>query len=810
MASSGRVRRLLKWGGLTAAAIAVVSLLAAMLGAIWVAGRLDGSLPILDGRKRVHGLDDAVSIERDDLGVPTIRATSRIDVARACGFLHAQDRFFQMDLLRRSAAGELAELVGPAALRTDRSIRVHRFRNLAGRILDRLPHEEQVLLRAYAAGVRAGLAELRYPPFEYLLLRTEPAPWAAEDSLLAVFAMYIDLQDDAGTHDSTLGLMHDLLPEELFDFLAPLGTEWDAPLVGPPFATPPVPSAEVFDLREDRAAATLLRRGDDPEARHLHSGSNNWAVAGTRTADGGALLANDMHLPLSMPNTWYRASFAWTDETGESFQVTGVTLPGTPAMVAGSNGHIAWGFTNSELDLTDLVVLETDGNRYVAGDRLLDFERFEERIRVAGADDELLEVPWTVWGPVIDRDHRGLERVSHWVAHELDAVNMGLLRMERARGLDEALEAASETRIPTQNCVVADRDGRVGWTLMGPVPRRHRGDGRVPGSSRDDPGWDGLLRPSDYPRIVDPREGVLWTANNRVVGGSGFETLTGGSFALGARARQIRDGLRAVELATPAAMLAIQLDDRAVLLERWRELLLQTLDEDALREDPRRRDLRRVVEQDWTGRASIDSSGFRMVRAFRLILAGDVFDAITARCREADERFRFVRASHQWEGPLWTLVTEQPPHLLSPDLTNWNEQLLAAADRVIDDFTPDGAAALAWTTWGDRNTVRIRHPISLVLPDSLGFVADRLDVLPEPLPGDTYMPRVQGLGHGASERFVVSPGREEQGIFHMPGGQSGHPMSPYYRKGHAAWAHGEPTPFLPGPTVHRLTLLPAD
>jgi len=801
-------RRLLKWGGLTLTGIVVAALLTAVLGAVWVASRLDGSLPQLNGEEKIPGLSAAVSIERDELGVPTIRASNRIDVARACGFLHAQDRFFQMDLLRRSAAGELAELVGPAAVPGDREARVHRFRALARRILKQLPRDDQLLLEAYTGGVQAGLAELRYDPFEYLFLRTEPAAWAVEDSLLVVFAMYLTLQDETGAYESTLGLMHDLLPAELFEFLVPPGTEWDAPLVGEPLATPPPPPADVFDLRRGPPVTTLRNQLDDPEAAALHAGSNNWAVAGTRTADGGALVANDMHLPLGMPNIWYRASFVWTDAGGDELRVTGVTLPGTPLMIAGSNGHVAWGFTNSELDLADLVVLELEGDRYEANGQLLEFEHFEERIRVQGGEDQRLDAVWTVWGPVIDRDHLGRQRALRWVAHEIDAVNMGLLRMEQARGLDGALEIAALARIPTQNCVVADRDGRIGWTLIGPLPSRDGIDGRVPRSWSDGGGWSGSLEPSDYPRVIDPGEGLIWTANNRVTGGAAYDAMAHGSVALGARARQIRDGLRDLERATPEAMLRIQLDDRALLHERWRDLLLQLLDETALAEDPRREELRRVVEEDWTGHASIDSAGFRMVRAYRLFLADDVFGAITARCREADERFRFMRTT-QWEGPLWRLVTEQPLHLLSPTMKSWDAQLLAAADQVIDHFTTDGDPTLARHTWGERNSVRIRHPISRGLPASLGFVADRLDILAGPLPGDGNMPRVQGPGHGASERFVVSPGQEELGLFHMPGGQSGHPMSPYYRKGHAAWAHGEPTPFLPGPPVHRLTLSPA-
>jgi penicillin amidase len=364
--------------------------------------------------------------------------------------------------------------------------------------------------------------------------------------------------------------------------------------------------------------------------------------------------------------------------------------------------------------------------------------------------------------------------------------------MEQAADLDEALRIAATARIPTQNCVVADSSGRIGWTLMGPIPRRFGHDGRLPRSwAAGDAGWDGLLDPAQVPRVVDPPSGRLWTANNRVVDGEMLRALGDDGFALGARARQIRDSLMALERATAEDMLRIQLDDRALVLERWRDLLLRTLTDEAVAARPRRSELRRLVAESWTGHASIDSVGYRMVRAFRLTAAEDLLGAITRRCTAVDSSFSLLSLS-QWEGPLWRLVTERPA----------DEALLAAADRMLDGLEAQSDRPLDTRTWGERNTVRIQHPLSLAVPQ-LGRL---LDLPAEPLPGDLLMPRIQSPGFGASERFVVSPGREEAGIFHMPGGQSGHFLSPYYRKGHAAWSRGEPTPFLPGTTVHRLTL----
>ncbi|HEX7184386.1 MAG TPA: penicillin acylase family protein [Thermoanaerobaculia bacterium] len=780
-------------------------------GALWVRSEVKASLPQLDGERAVAGLSAPVTVERDSLGVPTIRAASRRDAVRALGFLHAQERFFQMDLLRRSSAGELSEVFGPGALKADRAIRIHRFRHVARQTLARATAEERQLMDAYTGGVNAGLASLRAKPFEYLALRTDPAPWKPEDTLLVVFAMFIDLHDEDGSRESSLGLMRDLLPAPLYAFLDPRGTEWDAPIVGEPFAMPPIPGPEVIDLRKSpaslpKAAALDSPRWRETEDEEILVGSNNWAVAGTHTADGRALLADDMHLGIRVPNTWYRASIVRPDGRGGEVRLTGVTLPGTPSVVVGSNGHVAWGFTNSYGDWSDLVILETDPRdpevyRTPRGPRR--FAKIRETIKAKGQADETLEVRSTIWGPVLDQDHRGRPRAFSWIAHHPEAVSFGgFFGMDDARTVEEAMAVANRSGIPPQNFVVADETGRIGWTIMGAIPRRVGFDGRVPTSWTDGSHrWDGWLTPEEFPRVIDPPSGRIWSANARVVDGEMLAKLGDGGFDLGARARQIRDRLLAIDKATPRDLLAVQLDDRAVFLERWRKVLLDTLTPEAVAADPRRRELRRLVEETWTGHASIDSVSYRMVRGFRGFLSEQVFAPLLAHCEHADERFEGM--TRQFEGPLWALVTQRPMHLLDPKFKSWDEQLLSAVDELLDYYGEQGGN-LADRTWGERNATQIQHPMSQAVP----FLSRWLDVPPRHLPGDSNMPRVQGPGEGASERLVVSPGQEEKGIFHMPVGQSGHPMSPFYQAGHKAWEEGQPTPFLPGKAVHRLTLTP--
>ncbi len=785
-------------------------------GALWLRSELRGSLPQLDGERAVTGLGAAVEIERDDLGVPTVLAASRADASRALGFLHAQDRFFQMDLLRRQAAGELAELFGPAAVDLDERHRRHRFRHRAQAVLERSAPAERAVLEAYAEGVNAGLAALSEKPFEYLAARAPVAPWRSEDSVLAVYAMFFELQEGDGADEAALDLLARRLPRPLFDFLAPAGTEWDAPLAGDAFVTPPVPGPEVFDLRArgervvERPWPTRPGALEEPYERAM-LGSNNWAVAGTRTADGRAWLANDMHLGFSLPNTWYRAVLRWRDEGGGERFAAGVTLPGTPSVVTGSNGHVAWGFTNTYGDWLDLIELEIDQAspavyRTPEGPKAL--VAVEETIAVKGGVPVLSRIEETIWGPVIDEGPDGRRRALAWTAHHPEAVGFAMLGVESAASVDEAIAVAQRGGIPAQNLVVADDSGRIGWTVAGRIPRRVGFDGRLPVSWADGARrWDGWLAGDEVPRIVDPPSGQLWTANARTVDGEALARLGDGGYDLGARARQIRDGLSNLGKATPRDLLALQLDDRALFLERWRDLLLATLTPEAVAANARRAELRRLVETTWTGHAALDSVAYRATRLFRSFLAQQVFGALAGE-PAALETARFVpgqglQPTRQFEGPLWKLVHERPLHLLDPRLASWDEQRLAAVDAALDALAAKGTD-LADRTWGERNTVRIQHPLSRAVPLLSGF----LDLPPRQLPGDDDMPRVQTPAYGASERFVVSPGREEESFFHMPGGQSGHPLSPYYRKGHEAWERGEPTPFLPGPAVHRLRLVP--
>lgn len=789
------VRRLL----VRLAALVVVLTVAAGL---FVYLLLSRSLPKLDGVIEVDRLAADVTIERDAVGTPTIVARNRDDLGFATGFVHGQDRFFQMDLTRRSAAGELAEIFGPVAIGLDRRNRLHRFRARAQAVVARADAAEQRLMQAYVAGVNAGLESLAVKPFEYFLLRVEPRPWQVEDSILVGYAMALDLNDETASREIGRGLAATVLPAGVIDWLYPRGTRWDAPLEGDAFDPAATPAPEEFQLRGSVAPGVT---GGHEVTEDPSFGSNNWAVSGNLSRSGKAIVANDMHLGLAVPGVFYRARLVVTGAGARD--LCGVTLPGTPMLIAGSNGHVAWAFTNSYGDWSDAVILrpgDTPGT-YLTPDGPLPFDSHGERIRVKGSADQELLVRETIWGPVLDGvDYPHGELAVSWTAHKPEAFNLGQLALERVSGVSAALDAANRAGIPPQNFVSGDRDGNIGWTIAGRIPRRGDDDPLLPADWSETGGWHGWLEPAEYPRILNPESGRIWTANARVVEDDALRKIGDGGYDVGARASQIRDKLLERDEFVPHDMLVIQLDDRALFLSRWRDLLLSVLDDEAMRGNAARREYRELAAN-WIPRAAPESVGYRLVRAFRQEVRDLVFDMLTASVR-AEYGDVGLRPSRRFEGALWALVNERPPHLLAAGFGSWQELMLHAVDRRLEFYAENYDGRLPDRTWGERNTASIRHPISAALPLLSAF----LDMPRQPLPGDRDMPRAQAPAFGSAERFAVSPGDEANGYLHIPAGQSGHPLSEFYRASHADWVEGRASRFLPGPARHRLTLSATD
>jgi len=778
----------------------LVAIPAVVVAAAFAVGwiMLRASLPLLDGVVRVSGISAGVTVDRDGLGVPTIRGADRSDLAYATGFLHAQDRFFQMDLLRRTAAGELAELFGPAALDVDRRHRLHQFRKRAAAVLAAAPAEERHLIDFYTRGVNDGLNALSVRPFEYLVLRATPAPWQPEDSALVIYAMYFDLQYHELQSTLSRTLLRQRLPDDMFAFLLPDASHWDAPLdqAASPAVKAPVLPVTAPDWQGARAPSAAQREDT------MIFGSNSWAVAGPLSRRGAAMLADDMHLGLRLPNTWYRLSLVYPDATGKTWQVTGVSLPGTPAIVVGSNGHVAWGFTNSSGHYLDLIALDDDTMQTLsyqsANGATEQANREVERIAVKGAQPVELPIVGTRWGPAIELAKKVY--AVHWVAQEPNAVNLNLLRMERAESAAVALRVGQASGIPTQNLIVADSEGHIGWTLAGPLPRRSASGDGLPVSGREDRTWSGYLAPEDYPARLDPPLGRLWSANNRQLSGPEQDEIGGKDADMGARASQIRDDLLRNDRFDERSLLAIQLDDRALWLDFWRRLLLDTLDDAALAGHPERAEMKRLVAQ-WNGHADADAVGYTLVRSFYRAMSDAWFGGLDAELRRLDPGASYRAATPRVEAVMEALAEQ---HAWVPSgLHDWRQFLLDRIDAAIAADTKDGAP-LRDARWGAANRAAIAHPFVQFMP----WLARWLAAPPDLLSGDVNMPRVQGPAFGASERMVVAPGHEDTGILQMPGGQSGHPLSPFFLAGHETWVRGEPGPFLPGPAIHHLAFEP--
>ena len=844
------------------AAVVVVVLLPLAI----VHGVLRDSLPPLDGAVPSVGLTAPVKIERDHLGVVTIEAANRVDLAYATGFVHGQDRYFQMDLSRRFPAGELSALFGPVALDHDRQARLFRFRKVAQAVLQQATDEQRAVVEAYTRGVNAGLQSLHSRPWEYWLLGGPPVEWKAEDTILVVYSMWWDLQAN--------GIRRELLRREInariggkecdagwkcsLRFFYPARTEWDAPdgVVADPASAvasdivPPaagIPGPDVLNVRgptpapADDKAKPLQGTGtvpaNGPAARvgtvatvdpapsaglwartvwalvgpatldNLHDvGSNSWAVAGRLTATGAALVANDMHLSQRVPAVWYHARLRVTGSTTQpALDMTGVTLPGAPLLVAGSNGHVAWGFTNSygdwlNVDLVPCTAVGESDLQTPSGSVSLTVDR--EEIQVKGQAPVVEEVKSGPAGILVQAEpERQMCWFGSWLATLPAATNLNLIGMERAASVEDALNLAPTVGIPHQNLVVGDREGHIAWTIFGRIPTNigaERANGHSP--------W---TIPETHPRIVDPQVGRLWTGNARVTDDERQEAAIGGDLAsmgseydLGARAHQIREDLMALQGSiTPAEMLKIQLDDRAVFLTRWKDFLLDLIDPAAVKDHPRRADFRKQLES-WDGRADTGSVSYRLVRGYHNQVQEAIWKMIMRALQVPPEDSKFIPP--QFEQPLWQLVHQQPLHMLAAEYPNWRDFLLASLDDTITGLDTSCHDQLSQCTWGQHQLVRIQHPLSRALP----ILAPLLDMPTVELPGDHDMPRVQEGAFGASERFAVSPGHEDQAYFHMPGGQSGHPLSPYYRAGFMAWARGEPLPFLPGVAEHTLMLQP--
>ncbi|MCG9754007.1 penicillin acylase family protein [Shewanella insulae] len=750
---------------------------------------LNLSLPKLSGEVPTSQISAKTSIGRDRLGTAVIRAENRQDAAFALGFAHGQDRFFQMDLLRRNSAGELAELFGKPAVKLDESRRFHQLRARAEQIYRRLPTAQQQLLRRYADGVNKAIAAQSLPSFEYLLTRAKRQPWRPADSLLVIYSMYLDLQGNTLKRDLTLEHIERRFGTGMRAFITQTSNYQaaldDSLFPSDPPAIPKV-SASLSPSQKQSTVATLAQRLAVTIEEPVEVGSNNWAVTGKMTRTGSAMLSDDMHLSFAVPIIWYRAQLNYPDGDGRAVQVTGVSLPGAPAIVVGSNGKLAWGFTNAYIDTADWVALDKDEP----------LEVVHEIIKLPKGE---LDYPLTQsrFGPV-----RRLGEQAYalaWVAHQEYAVNMELMALEQIDNVPEAMAKASGFGIPVQNLMLADDKGHAAWQLAGAVPARtNTSDIALPG---EEIVWDKWQeRDEALPSLQDPTSDRLWSANARVMSTQEAERYGDGGYALGARSAQIRDRLQEQELFDESDFYRIQLDNQARFYRPWQAYLLESL----MRE-PKRFAKDIVQLRDWQECACAESVGFTLVKAFRSQVLDSAFAPVEAELNSAQLSLSVLK--RYLEPAIWQLLKQQPADWLPQDVADWDELVIAsyvsARDELLNKYSEDGE--LSALNWGRVNTLTIQHPFSRQFP----LLSRWLDMPKVAGFGDTFMPAVQRKSFGASQRFIVQPGYEERAIMAIPGGQSGHPLSKYYRAGFGEYARGAATPLLPGEIEARLTLMPS-
>jgi penicillin G amidase len=779
--------------------VAAAALLA--LGLVGAAGTgwywLHASLPELQGQALVQGLTQSGSIGSDSLGVPNIAVASREDAFRALGYLGARDRLFQMDLLRRLTAGRLAQIFGPDLLETDKRQRTFGFSAVARAVVARLPPEQRAVLEAYTQGVNSFLARAEPLPFEFRLLGYAPQAWRAEDSVLIALGMFQDLSDREAEERSRSVLKECVSPRN-FGFFVADQDRYTRAVLGASSEPPAIPERELRALlARSQQPSSPFETALAPRAGEAPKGSNGWVVAGAKTTDGRALLANDMHLDLGVPNVWYRATLRYAGRT-----VTGVALPGVPAIVAGSNGDVAWGLTSLEGDVFDLVPLELDPARpdqYRTPDGWARFESTSEAIEIRGEADARVTIRRTIWGPVAERPLLGRSVAIRWTALDPAAVDFRLLELDRARTLDDALAVVQGAGSPPMNVLLADRHGRVGWTITGRVPRRRGFDGSVAVPWDNGKAWDGYLGPDALPRTLDPVDGFIVNANQRVAAGPDAPVL-GHDFGNGYRAYRISERLRAMSKVTEADLFALQLDTRSEFFDFYRDVALRALGPASAGESSTWAEARAAL-QAWNGRADVSSAGFALLVHFRRQLADRIFTAFLSTCRELEPGFELTVGDI--DTPVQRLLEQRPAELVPPPVVGWDEFVRVTLEQAAEVVQTKYGASSLRMAWGEANRVRVRHPLS----DALPVIGHWLDMPEKPLPGCGFCVRMSAGTLGASERLVVAPGHERDGLFHMPAGQSGQPLSRHYSDQQAAWLEGRALPLLPGASVAELTLL---
>lgn len=778
-----------KWWIIAGAALGA----AASLGGIGYYWLLRRPLARTQGTLWLPGLQNEVEIFRDRWGVPHIYAANTHDLMFAQGFVHAQDRLWQMDLQRRLVAGRLSEVLGAQSVPVDRWLRILGLRRVAEQEVALVEASLRADLEAYAAGVNARIAQHRLP-VEFSLLRYKPEPWTVADTLSWNKMMSWGLSINWESEILRAQLIARLGPERA----AELEPELDA---GSLRIVPPGSTTGSAAL--DRAKAARPFTG--PPAQ-TGLGSNNWVLAGSRTASGAPLLANDMHLPMYQPCIWYENHLV-----GGDLNVTGITFPGTPGVVSGHNGHVAWGFTNGFPDVQDLYrerLCRTDGGhvQYEYRGEWRKADVIHEEITIRGKETVVEEVIVTHHGPIVNAlasDLAGEEPLAlRWTSLEPDTMLHALFGMMRAHTCLEFREALRHWTAPIQNMVYADTEGNIGYSFPGKVPIRAKGNGLVPA-----PGWTGEYEWLGYipfdelPHLYNPSQGYVATANNHVVGDD-YAYFIGREFASDDRAQRIVELIEAQDNVDIGYIQRMQFD----LVSSSARLVASHLSQLQVAE-PRQAAAIELLRH-WDGVLAADSPAAAVYQVFvrrmiHLTLADKLGDLTPRFAGQGPTPLLAEGSIFGVRARIWLqkVLAEPESHWfdLGAGQTRDDVMRLALRETVAFLETELGPEPDDWA-WGKLHTLTFSHMLGRVWPLNRLFNRG-----PHPLGGDDTTVWATGASHhdlnsesviGPPFRFIADLGDLRNSVGLLAPGQSGQPGSKHYDDQLQAWFSGEYHPLL--------------